>query len=161
MTDSTLSFASDEKSFLRTLEQHSVRYLVTGSCAEVFYGADRVPNDLDIIVGNSQRNARRTVAALSAFGVSGPGLTVKKFVRPHVHADLRPHYYHIDVLTVAKDVTFEPIYARRRTALVGDLSVPIIWLADLIASKRTRGQPRDLEDIVELTKLLDAASPTF
>ncbi len=56
----------------------------------------------------------------------------------------------VDILTVARAVTFERGYAGRETRRIAGVRVPYLRLEDLVASKQT-GRASDLADIEALT----------
>lgn len=53
----------DYAEFIRTLNEHRVRYLVIGGYAVAFHGYPRATDDVDVLIGCaifSERSARRT-----------------------------------------------------------------------------------------------------
>ena len=55
----------------------------------------------------------------------------------------------VDVL-LKPEVPFEELLARSQNAVVGETSIRIVSLEDLISLKRSAGRPQDLADIKEL-----------
>ena len=58
----------------------------------------------------------------------------------------------VDVL-LKPEVPFEELLARSQNAVVGETSVRIVSLDDLITLKRSAGRPQDLADIKELESI--------
>jgi hypothetical protein len=52
----------------------------------------------------------------------------------------------IDILRQADGIDTEQVIQRAGFVALGDLSVPVISLEDLIANKRAAGRPQDLAD---------------
>jgi hypothetical protein len=53
---------------LRLLDEHGVRYVVTGSGAAMLHGAELVPGDLDVTPALDRENLERLAALLGAIG---------------------------------------------------------------------------------------------
>ncbi len=50
-------------------------------------------------------------------------------------------------------IDFERLYARSETCSVGDVSVRVVSIADLIHLKRLAGRPQDREDVAKLEEI--------
>jgi hypothetical protein len=57
----------DYAEFIRTLNEHGVRYLVIGGYAVAFHGYPRATDDVDVLIDSSEANVRRVERALIAF----------------------------------------------------------------------------------------------
>jgi hypothetical protein len=87
----------DTEGLLRSLNAHSVRYVVIGATAFPIHGYARATLDIDIFIDPTPDNARRVRAALVAFGydladVTEEDLLTKKvLIRQYVLAtDVHP-----------------------------------------------------------------------
>jgi hypothetical protein len=58
----------DVPALLRLLNEHGVRYVVTGSGAALLHGVDLVPGDLDVTPALDGENLERLAAVLEAIG---------------------------------------------------------------------------------------------
>lgn len=58
----------DVAGLLRLLDEHGVRYVVTGSGAAMLHGVDLVPGDLDVTPALDRENLERLAALLEAIG---------------------------------------------------------------------------------------------
>lgn len=70
-----IQLAPDFKDFLNLCLSHEVRFMIIGGYAVVHYSRPRYTGDLDIWVDASMDNAKRVVAALNDFGLTGPDVT--------------------------------------------------------------------------------------
>jgi len=68
----------DFNEWLELLNLHAVEYVVVGAHALAFHGAPRYTGDLDLYIRPSVENARRLMAALSAFVVKNKRATGRK-----------------------------------------------------------------------------------
>ena len=60
--------------FLRSLNEHHVRYLLVGGYAVGYYGYPRTTADIDVWIALGQENTQKMVAALREFGFGVPEL---------------------------------------------------------------------------------------
>jgi len=58
----------DVDALLRLLDEHGVRYVLTGSGAAMLHGVDLVPGDLDVTPALDRENLERLAALLEAIG---------------------------------------------------------------------------------------------
>lgn len=69
------------------------------------------------------------------------------FAQPRKIFQIGVEPYRIDVLTRVSGLEFEQAYARRKTADLGGVPVPLIALEDLKTNKRASGRNKDLADL--------------
>jgi hypothetical protein len=58
----------------------------------------------------------------------------------------------IDILRCADGLDTEQVIGRAGTVQLGDLSVPVISIEDLITNKRAAARPQDLADVALLER---------
>jgi hypothetical protein len=159
--------AGDFDLLFAALQRAGVRYLVVGGVAVVLHGHPRFTADLDLVVALDPDNARAAIDALSGLGyrprapvagalfadpaarrswVEEKGLTVFTLWSPEHPAT------EID-LFVQEPFPFDAAFARAMKAELGDVTVPVASIEDLVALKRAAGRPKDLEDIRVLEAL--------
>lgn len=143
------------------LRAHSVRFLLMGGQACVFYGAAEFSRDTDIVLlaelANLQR-LRRALAALQAEDIAVPQLSLKWLRKGHaVH--FRCHHpevenMRLDVMAVLRNAPpFNSLWKRRTTITLADNeSYDLISLPDLVQVKKTQ---RD-KDWFMLGRLVEA-----
>lgn len=141
-----MELGKDFRDLLELLNRHQVRYLAVGGFAVAVHARPRYTKDLDLWVEVSVDNAARIVAALDEFGFASLGLRIEDFLDPDVVIQLGYEPNHVDFLTNLTGVQFAEAYPMRVSTKFGDLEVPVIDRASLIANKRALGRPHDLED---------------
>jgi hypothetical protein len=130
------------------LEAGRVRYVVVGGMAVALHGHERPTRDLDIVVDNAPREARRATAALLSLGFV-PSLplplellTVLRFTdasRREVDAFARFR------------LPFEELWAAsEHLADAGGRPARVCSLEHLIRMKLLDGRPNDLQDVEAL-----------
>ena len=140
-----------EYEVLADLMSADVAFIVVGGAAVQHYRRVRVRKDLDILLKCSAENAAAAARALKPRHQITPEIEAG-FGSLNAQIKLSGHYNFIEFLTAIHSVTFEQ--AQRDIVLVTDHKldkpIPILSKAHLIASKRARGDPQDIEDIAFL-----------
>jgi hypothetical protein len=144
------TLAQDFADLLRAFIAHEVRFLLVGAYALAVHGRPRATGDLDIWVEPTAANARRVLSALRAFGAPLGDLREEDLNTPGVVFQIGIAPVRVDILTSATGIDFEGAWRRRVEAAFGDVRVPVISRADLIANKRAVGRTRDLADVESL-----------
>ena len=62
------------------LERHDVHYLIIGGFAYSFYAEPRYTKDIDILIEQTQENAKKILDAIKNFGFEDLQLTEKDFL---------------------------------------------------------------------------------
>jgi predicted nucleotidyltransferase len=152
---------------LTELTGAGVRYVVVGGVAVVLHGYLRTTADLDLIIGMDQLKIE---AALYTF--DRLGFHPRAPVPLHAFADATERKRWIDEqnlqafspwnssmpgfevdIFVESPLPFEDLYDHATRARIGDKTVPVAGIDDLITMKRAAGRSRDLEDIEALLRL--------
>ena len=151
----------------RVLNASGTRYVVVGGVATVLHGYPRLTADIDLILDLEREAAGRAIRALVAFG-----LRPRVPVDPEDFADERIRaswirdkgmqvfsFFKPDDALLSVDVfadhpiDFESLYARSETCAVGDVSVRVVSIADLIRLKQLADRPQDREDVAKLEEI--------
>jgi hypothetical protein len=153
----------DPERVLRMLVNAEVEFVVIGGIAQNLHGYDRYTGDIDFCYRRTRDNVDRLVGVLRALEAQprnwppdAPPFAVDR------RALLNGDSFTFD--TVAGDVDilgtpsgtqgFDDLAARaERMPFDGDVVVPVVSLADLIAMKRAAGRPKDIGDLSELERL--------
>jgi hypothetical protein len=100
-------------------------------------------------------NARRSIAALQAFGAPLHDLTERNLSTPGVtfQVDLPP--LRIDFLTEITGVTFEEAWDSRVAVQFADQPVFVLSREHLLKNKRASGRKQDLADVEWLESMSD------
>ena len=136
--------------FLKSLNDHEVRYLLIGGFAVAYHGYPRATDDIDVWVARDRENADRLVNAIKAFGFDVPELSAELFLQEDRIVRMGYPPLCIEVQTSISGVQFEACYRRRVEGQVSDLAVPIISLPDLKKNKQASGRLKDLADLENL-----------
>ena len=151
-------FSKDIQQFFELLAKHTVKYVIVGGEAVIYYGYARLTGDVDFFFGISKENPQCLYDALDEFwGGDIPGVdsfrqvmqsgTILQFGVPPNRIDL---VNHID------GVTFEEAWTGKATTSVeiSGKSIPVhfIGLDQLITNKEAIKRPKDLEDLKYLRK---------
>jgi hypothetical protein len=155
------AFSPDIQEFLRALHTHSVRFLIVGGEAVIFYGHIRVTGDIDVYYDREPGNAVRLFKALEDFwqgeipqlegaaGLEKRGVIFQFGVPPN----------RIDLLNEIDGVEFDLAWQRRTWAVLEsreeEIPFSYVGLEDLIQNKRASGRPKDLDDLPFLLKALE------
>lgn len=138
----------DPERLLRTLVEHEVEFCVIGALAAWLQGSPAVTLDLDVMPRRDLDNAERLATALNSLdaralggtaqldleGADFLGWQTQRFETGAGPLDVVPHAAAIggfeDVATIE--------------LVLGDLSVRVITIDEVIASKRELGRPKDI-----------------
>ncbi|MCU1348288.1 MAG: hypothetical protein JWO56_1318 [Acidobacteria bacterium] len=157
----------DIERLLQELSRSGVRYLVVGGVAVVLHGYLRSTADLDLIIGLETPNVEAALATFERLGFQ-PRAPVP--LRAFADADERRRWveeknltvfslwhskmpgFEIDIF-VESPIPFDDAYGRASWARLGESSVPVAAIDDLVAMKLAADRPRDREDIEALLAL--------
>ena len=151
----------------RALNASGTRYVVVGGVATVLHGYARLTADIDLILDLEEEAASKAMRALG-----GLGLQPRAPVRAADFANVRIReswlrdkgmqvfsLFHpdnpmlsVDVFT-SHPIEFETLFGRADVCDVGDVSVRIASIPDLIHLKRLADRPRDRDDIEKLQRI--------
>lgn len=149
---------------LKTLASHNVRFVVIGGIAMGLHGSDYQTTDLDICYARDQENLAALASALVHHNprLRGapediPFIWDTRTLKNGLNFTLTTEFGSLDLLGEPAGIdTFEGLWNRASTADLGDFSVRVASLEDLIAMKQAAGRPKDLNHLLELKALLKA-----
>ena len=125
-----------------------------GYALEMRFHRARATKDLDLLVSPSGDNLDRVAQALERFGAAQNVIVAARNLREQEVVYLGVAPVRVDILRGADGIDdVDSILARSVVTSVGNLTVPIIALDDLIANKRAAGRPQDLADLVLLERV--------
>lgn len=152
---------------LMALVRAGVRFCVVGGVAVNLHGVPRMTYDVDIVPEPDAENLARLGDVLARLGllprlpvplvsVADPTererLLVERNLRALTFTDPVDPLREVDVLINPGPDPSSIVAAATRMTL-GDVSVPVIAIGDLIALKRSAGRPQDLADADLLEQL--------
>ena len=142
-----MELSRDFRELLASFAANGVEYLVVGGYAVAVHGAPRATGDIDLWVRPTAENARRVLVALVHFGFGSLGLVESDFSRADHVVQLGYPPQRVDLLTSVDGLQFDGAWAGRVTVPLEGIPVTFVSRADLIASKRAAGRPKDLADL--------------
>jgi hypothetical protein len=141
-----------ELAFLRELSRAGCRFLIVGVGAAVLQGADAVTQDLDLwfqsLADPAIQQAARAAGGVFAWRTNPPMIAGDGLDR----LDL--------VIKVDGLKEFDAEYAHAVDLSLGDLTLKVLPLARVIASKRAAGRPKDKAVLEALRAALAAQRST-
>ncbi|MHB1569969.1 MAG: hypothetical protein ACYCXW_23645 [Solirubrobacteraceae bacterium] len=155
---------------LGTFLRHGVEFVAVGGFAALLYGAERATNDIDLCVAWSRENLERVAAALRELDAQ---LKIGSYVQVPIDASLlarmevatwRTDSGDVDILlgiprTEAWELArYEELRARGTAMEIGELTIVIATLDDIIRSKEIADRPADRVALPELRRLRDRQS---
>jgi len=143
----------DIEGLLKSLNAHSVRYVVIGATAFPVHGYARATLDLDLFIEPTAENAARAREALVAFGYDMSDVAVDEMLVKKIL--IRQYMLETDLHPFVKGATFGEVWARRVEDRIGETTAAFAGLDDLIRMKEAAGRPKDMEDLRVLRKLRD------
>jgi hypothetical protein len=129
-----------------------VRFVLLGGYAVGVHVKPRATKDLDLLVSGEGDNLSRVAEALTAFGAPVAVIEAARNMKATEIVYLGVPPVRIDILRRADGIDTEHAIDRAEPVTLGDLTVPVISLVDLIANKRASGRPQDLADVVLLER---------
>jgi predicted nucleotidyltransferase len=148
----TTALPPDFKDFLRSLNDHDVKYLLVGGYAVSYHGYVRGTADMDIWIAVEPDNAQRVLDAIIHFGHGTPDLSLAAVLTEETMLRMGLPPVRIEVLKRIAGVEFSDCYERRETAEIDGIMVPIIGKDDLIQNKLAAGRYKDLQDAKKLSR---------
>ena len=148
---------------LEVLIEHEVEFVVIGGVAAIAHGVSRITRDLDVVVGTSKANRRRTIKALAALEAREYRPASKRWVRIRANADpdwllkqprmCDSRYGGIDICNAMKRVPgWKEAKATAITVDAFGLEFLVLGKDALIKAKLAAGREKDRADVAELNE---------
>jgi len=151
----------EHKTILLQLLRANVEFILIGGYAVIYHGYGRTTGDMDIWLKPDNENRDKLIPVLEAQGILKEDLDKIRntdFTQTLAfHVDEPPR--RVDFLTKVVGLTFQEADARKRLLPLGNLSVPVLHLDDLIVSKLLSGRTKDKADVEELQKIMRLKKP--
>ena len=152
----------DPAQILRVLGEHSDDYVVVGGVAVQTHGYIRSTQDLDIVPGPDLANLSRLGEALAALGarlhqsrrpvdITDPHVLQRAALVPLLTTHGRLDLLNIEV-TGGMPGRYGELRERALEVQLGDTTVPVVGLDDLIKMKKAAARDVDRADIRALTR---------
>jgi hypothetical protein len=149
---STPKLPSDFVDLLAAFADAEVRYLVIGGYAVGFHDRPRATKDLDLLLADDADNVERACRALGAFGAALPTIEALRHSAEDEVVWFGAPPVRVDLLKSAPGVDFDAAFARQVAMEIGEFSLPVVGLEDLISMKRAAGREQDRADVRRLER---------
>ena len=144
-----------------------MQYVVVGGLATVLHGYARFTADIDLVINLNQAEAEKAIKVITSLGLKprapvDPMQFTDEKVRESWINDknmLVFSFFDSDNPLMVLDVfvrepfPFEDMLNRAVYMDIGELTVPVCAINDLIEMKKKAGRPKDLEDIKYLQSI--------
>jgi hypothetical protein len=140
-------------SLLRALTAAGVRFLVVGGIATIAHGFIRATQDLDIWIEPTRENIKVLEGVLVDLGVEMTE-ELGGLLDPYAFLQIgAPQGRRLDLMSHAAALEFPRAWRDRLEVDLEDFVVPVLGLADLLATKEAVGRHKDLADVESLRAL--------
>ena len=153
-------FSKDVYEFLLALKKHSVKFVLIGGEAVIYYGHPRLTGDIDIFYEISDENIANLWNALSDFWDNNIPIIKSKeeFSKPGIVIQFGLPPNRIDLINKIEGVEFPEVWDGKvceKLELGGGKTEDIflIGLKELIKNKESAGRHKDLDDVKYLKKI--------
>jgi predicted nucleotidyltransferase len=143
----------DIEDLLRSLNAHSVEFVIIGATAFPIHGYARATLDIDLFIRPEPENVRRVLDALRDFGYDITEITPEDLLAKKIL--IRQYLVETDIHPFVAGVTFDRVWENRVSGAFGKEKVYYASLDDIIIMKEAAGRPKDLEDLKVLKMLQD------
>jgi len=127
-------FDQEHLRLLKELNTCSVRYLILGGHASIYYGVNRNTGDLDILIEPSTTNGHRLLNALRNLKLDVPEINDDEWTSQLVLSfGLEPDA--VDILNYAPGLSFDEVYRNSIPLNQEGVIVNMIDIRDLIRNK--------------------------
>ena len=151
----------------KSLNDEKVQYIIVGGLATVLHGYARFTADIDLVINLNHAEAKKAINVITSLGlkprapvdpmqftdenireswVNDKNMLVFSFFDPNNPLMV------LDVF-IREPFPFDEMLKRAVHMNIGELSVPVCAINDLIEMKKKAGRPKDLEDIKYLESL--------
>jgi hypothetical protein len=145
----------DPLAILATLARHGVRFVVIGGIAGRLWGSTTVTNDLDVCYARNSENLKALAAALRELKArlrgadrDLPFVAEERTLKMGDHFPFTTTAGNFDILGTPAGSTGYDALARTATRMeIGELTISVAAIEDLILMKRAAGRPKDLIEV--------------
>ena len=137
---------------LRVLEKHRVAYALIGGYAVGLHAEPRATKDLDLVVAPTPKNAKALLKALKEFGAPIDNLSEQELATPGLLYVFGIPPLRVDILNRLKGVDVTLLVKRAKRVKLGNATLRVIDIDDLIRVKTLAGRPQDKVDVKALKK---------
>jgi len=149
-------FDEEILNFWKSLQEHSVQYIMVGGYAINLHGYQRFTGDLDIWLKDTLENRKRLRKAFASCGMGDfPMIERMQFVPGwtdfHLNNNMR-----LDILIDMKGLegySFDECLEMASVADIENVNVPFLHINQLIENKKVVNRPKDQIDVLALEQI--------
>lgn len=159
---------NDYLNIFKELHTQKVRYLLCGGLAVNIYGIPRMTADIDLIIDFSLENVTRFEQVIKTFSYQNilpfsiNSLVDLNFKKNMINERNLIAYSYFNsqanrmAMNVLVDVPilFEELWERKKIRMLGELTIQLVSIKDLITLKKYANRKQDLEDVLLLSKFV-------
>lgn len=142
--------------FWKSMNDHSVKYIMVGGFAVRFQGFNRSTDDIDLWLKDTLENRKKLRTAFQSLGYGDfPELEKMEFIAGWsdfiITSGVR-----VDIMTKMKGlekISFDECYSMASQATIEGIQVPFLHINHLITNKKKTNRPKDKIDVLELEKI--------
>jgi len=144
----------DIENLLKLLKEYKAKFVIIGAMAFPRYGYSRTTLDTDIFIEPTQKNAEKVLKALKKFGYDVSDISIEDLLTKKLL--IRQYSVETDIHPFVAGITFEEVWAHKKSGKIGRISIYFAALDDLIKMKKAAGRSKDKEDLKILNKLKES-----
>jgi hypothetical protein len=146
-------FNDDFRDFIKSFNDNNVDYILIGGMAVILHGYVRTTGDMDLWVRKSEDNYKKIIKAFYDFRMPVFDMTLEAFLGDKSDVwGFGRQPVKIEILTEVKGLKFDKAFSQSQIFIEENLNIRLLYLKDLIQSKKAAGRFKDLDDIEQLTK---------
>ena len=144
---------------LKTFIHYEVEFLLIGGHAAIFYGVRRTTSDIDILVNPTRENGIKILKAFHDLELVIEDLIPEDFEN-EIYLTFGGLEDAVDLLTYTPAIDFETAFSNSKVISIGEVSIKVISVYDLIKNKQSLNRPGnkaliDLYDVSELKRIFN------
>jgi hypothetical protein len=145
----------DYKEMLLRLKEEQSEFIIVGAYAMAAHGFPRSTADFDIWVNPTKENSLKVYRALARFGAPMKDISEDTFTEKGIIYQIGIAPCRIDIITkISGNISFPEAFLHAKNIGLGNVTVPVLSIKNLITNKLAVGRPKDLEDADLLKKRL-------
>lgn len=151
-----------QSEIFQALTEEGVEYVLIGGLAAIVQGASLVTLDTDICFRQNLPNCERPVLALARLDAETYPTRpthipiTPELLQTHKLVHLKTKLGRLDLIAIVPGLgTFEDLASGATTIELGDLTIPVLTLDQLIQAKSALSQPKDREHLDQLLAIRD------
>ena len=151
-----MKLQQDFYDMIQLLVSEEVQFVLVGAFAMAHFGYVRATGDIDLFVNATHLNSIKLMAALKKFGTSLFGIQEDYFSHFGNFLQLGLPPNRINLISKIDGVDFNTALSSAVNLTIDQVTLSSMSLENLIKNKVAAGRPKDIPDVIELRKLLEA-----